>query len=674
MNILTMSISGGAIILAVLLVRFFAKGRIPRRLILFLWGIAIIRLLIPFTIPFEYSIYSIALQESNVSQTAVLKSEETVHFAEFISSQGDEDLTANSIGKTTVQNEQPVQLAFGRTAINWKFAVYFGVGTLLLLGYITFSIVWRKRFSEACKDVAKYDFIRVWEKYCGVRRGVRIRLSGKVKSPLTYGILRPVILLPEEIDWKDRNTLQYVFLHEFMHIKHYDSLKKMLLFGVLCIHWFNPLVWAMFFAVNRDIELACDEAVIKHMGSGSRKAYACALLKMEESRQSYTVYTNAFGKNAVEERVKTIIKGTKCSAAVILASLLIISAVVTVFATSAAEYDVQEPGKQFSQTTESTKQMTPSKGLKFERNSFGHYAVVGMGSCADKVIVIPETHNGFPVSAINELAFADNNDITEVHIPVTVESIDRTAFVHCTSVRCFVVDSDNSYFASDENGVLYNKDKTRIVAFPQCYMGPYSIPEGVCMIGDATFENCPYLTELYLPSSLISFGNDGVPVSYCPSLARIDVSPDNQNYSSDNEGVLYNKDLSVLIKFPSGKRGKYSAPESVETIKELAIDNATMEELYFGGLKSIAEFGVVQSEINCLRVGSDLIKIEACAFFRMVKGSDASSVREIYYSGTKAEWNDICLGFDQNWNINVGNDGYIGITVFCNDGNIEYNN
>jgi beta-lactamase regulating signal transducer with metallopeptidase domain len=105
-----------------------------------------------------------------------------------------------------------------------------------------------------------------------------------IAVPLTYGIWRPVILLPKIISSKDEWRLKYILAHELVHIKRFDTLRKWLLAAALCIHWFNPLVWAMYVLANRDIELACDEAVVRAFGQTSRSQYALALIGMEEAK------------------------------------------------------------------------------------------------------------------------------------------------------------------------------------------------------------------------------------------------------------------------------------------------------------------------------------------------------------------------------------------------------
>lgn len=99
--------------------------------------------------------------------------------------------------------------------------------------------------------------------------------------------------------------------HELVHIRHFDAAAKLFLTAALCVHWYNPLVWAMYVLANRDIELACDEAVVRSFGGDVKSAYARTLIGMEEKKTGLIPLCNNFSKNAIEERVTAIMKMKK---------------------------------------------------------------------------------------------------------------------------------------------------------------------------------------------------------------------------------------------------------------------------------------------------------------------------------------------------------------------------
>jgi hypothetical protein len=127
----------------------------------------------------------------------------------------------------------------------------------------------------------------------------------------------------------DKQLLNYVLTHEYYHIKRFDSLWKLLFVFALCVHWFNPMAWVMFVLVNRDLELTCDEMVIRRFGTEIKTAYAYSLIGMAEQRSRFTILYNGFSKNAAEERIISIMKTKK------LSFISVISAIVLVFVLTA---------------------------------------------------------------------------------------------------------------------------------------------------------------------------------------------------------------------------------------------------------------------------------------------------------------------------------------------------
>ena len=115
--------------------------------------------------------------------------------------------------------------------------------------------------------------------------------AGRISSPLTFGVLRPVILVPKKTDWTDETALRYVLEHEFVHIQRFDVLSKLLLIAAVCVHRFNPLGWVMYVLANRDLELSCDETVLRRFGGDIRAAYARVLIRMEAARGGTAVET-----------------------------------------------------------------------------------------------------------------------------------------------------------------------------------------------------------------------------------------------------------------------------------------------------------------------------------------------------------------------------------------------
>lgn len=190
----------------------------------------------------------------------------------------------------------------------------------------------RRRFAASLpvEDEAPLSALRA--ETSGMRRPVRLRCSDRVDTPLTYGVFRPVVLLPKGMGACAET--RFVLAHEVAHIRRLDLVKKYVLAAALCLHWFNPLVWAMWLLANRDIELACDEAVVRRIGHDARSSYARTLIGMEETRGSFAPLYSAFNTGALEERIVAIMKVKKLSAAAVLASSLLVAGVPAALATT----------------------------------------------------------------------------------------------------------------------------------------------------------------------------------------------------------------------------------------------------------------------------------------------------------------------------------------------------
>lgn len=119
-----------------------------------------------------------------------------------------------------------------------------------------------------------------------------------------------------------------------MHICRFDAITKLIATYALCIHWFNPLVWGMYILLNRDIELACDESVIRQFGEKSKSVYSMMLIHMEAKKSGLSLLCNNFSKNAVEERITAIMNTKRTTGVSLLSSCLIVFITASLFATS----------------------------------------------------------------------------------------------------------------------------------------------------------------------------------------------------------------------------------------------------------------------------------------------------------------------------------------------------
>lgn len=339
MTLLNMSLGGGVLIAVILVLRRALLHRLPKWTFLLLWGAALCRLLVPFTLPSQLSVYTgaawIAEAVRPVEETPAPVPVPAPDLPFIIWEDSPDTLREDSWTPPAV----PVPSEPRREPLSLLAAVWL-TGTALCGVFFGAAYLWTlRRFWDAVP--AEAEFLRRWLEEHPTLRPVQVRTCGAVNAPVAYGLIRPVILLPENTNWTDEDQLTYILTHEYVHICRGDLLWKLLLTAALCLHWVNPLVWVMYFRANRDLELACDEAVVRTLGLDSRKGYAYALLSAAESGFSPLCLTYTT-KNHMEERIRAIMKMKKKSVAAILAALTLTAGVTAVFATSKAPLDVDK--------------------------------------------------------------------------------------------------------------------------------------------------------------------------------------------------------------------------------------------------------------------------------------------------------------------------------------------
>lgn len=316
MSLVQMTLSGGVFILFIVVVRALALHRLPKGAFLALWEMAALRLLLPFTIPLPFSLFTPAKHLPVVG--------------EYLAPGG-----ASVPGTPAVGIPAGTPASAG-IAPGEVMPMVWLAGVVLMAAYFIVSYVRaRKRF--CCSSPDNTPAVRRW--LAGgqrLHRPLEVRQSALVSSPLTYGVLRPVILLPEDMERGNETTLTYILTHEYIHVRRFDSVAKLVFAAVLCVHWFNPLAWVMYVLANRDLELSCDERVMDTLGGREKASYALTLINMEEARSRCFSPYNHFSKLAIEERIEAIMKYKKASVlALALAVALVVSA-TTAFAASAA--------------------------------------------------------------------------------------------------------------------------------------------------------------------------------------------------------------------------------------------------------------------------------------------------------------------------------------------------
>lgn len=336
MSLLQMNFLGTVIILLIVVLRAVLINRLPKKTFLILWWIALIRLLVPFSIKSVTSIYS--LLQSIYSDINPVRTAQTTTFLPI---HGNMPEIANGLSEAMVQRTESILI----------LSVIWLAGLLLCFGFFAVSYIkcYREfRFSLPVEN----DILEAWKEKHPLKRSLSIRQTETIAAPLSYGVIRPVILMPKNTEWKNIYQLRYVLEHEYVHIRRLDMLTKLIMIAAVCIHWFNPLVWVMYILFNRDLELSCDETVVRRFGMDIKSVYATALISMEEKKSGLTPLCNSFSKNAIEERIRAIMKIKKTSKFAVIISAVLVICVTGGFATSASSLEKKtETAQENGETT-----------------------------------------------------------------------------------------------------------------------------------------------------------------------------------------------------------------------------------------------------------------------------------------------------------------------------------
>ena len=282
LKLLNMSITASWLILAVLCIRLLFR-KIPKWVTCLLWGVVAIRLICPFSIESQFSLQPSA--EPIKSSTIV--EGDVVPFVPSI----DSNL---GIVESTVNPALAETFAYQETESVAPLQVFTGIaGGVWLCGMLALFI-----FAAASMIKLRLS----------VREAVlykeNIYICDAVKPPFILGVVKPRIYLSSALNEEEMN---YIIAHEKAHLRRKDHLWEPFGYLLLCIYWFNPLCWLAYIMLCKDIELACDEKVIKDMSFGDKKEYSRVLLSCASQRRLVSVCPLAFGEVGVKERVKSVL-------------------------------------------------------------------------------------------------------------------------------------------------------------------------------------------------------------------------------------------------------------------------------------------------------------------------------------------------------------------------------
>ena len=351
MNLLELTIQGGVLIGAILLLRLLGRYRLPGWTFRILWGVALVRLLVPLALPSQWSVYTGLDRLADRAETVQTAPAPQPGPSVIWTAPSEEPSHSDVPAAPSEPVPAPVPEGAAQTVpvkVPWHIVLW-GTGAGLLA--LAFAVSYGRNMAvfRAALPLDAPALDR-WRGQLPELRRVPIRRCDRVRSPLTYGLVRPVILLPKGLDY-EQEEVGYILLHEGTHIKHRDAWWKLFLAAALCVHWFNPLVWCMYVWANRDLERCCDESVVRRCGLEARSEYALTLLKWEERRSGLLPLCSNFGTPILKERVVFIMKLKKQSAAAVALTLALVMGTTVAFATGPAPETAENtPVSQGAQT------------------------------------------------------------------------------------------------------------------------------------------------------------------------------------------------------------------------------------------------------------------------------------------------------------------------------------
>lgn len=311
LKIANMSISASCVMLAVLVLRLLLK-KAPKWVNVLLWGFVALRLLVPFSIESNFSLIPDQLTNgeiiSNVGDAYIGETDSIGIYEGHEQQTGQQPIGSFDTEEGSIKPPKTV----GNTVypvLSWIWLA--GVALMLIYTVISYATLQHKIRTAV-----------------PLRKG--ILQSENVDSPFVLGIIKPKIYLPFRID---EQTLEFVIAHEQAHILRKDHWWKPFGFLLLAIHWFNPLIWLGYILLCRDIELACDEKVIKEMDHENRANYTQALFACSINRRSIAACPLAFGEVGIKERVKSVMNYRKPTFWITVAAAVICYVVVICFLT-----------------------------------------------------------------------------------------------------------------------------------------------------------------------------------------------------------------------------------------------------------------------------------------------------------------------------------------------------
>lgn len=337
---------GSIMIAIVLILRGLLKNKLPKFVFPVLWGVILLRLLIPFSVssPLSMKVPAFFMRSPFAAVTDSTIEVENVSFDDVQTI--DSSPETQAIGGTAhsfsiaedsaeVSYSPTVHLQFGQLADHpyRVITLLYFTGLIVTTGILLFQ---KYSYTMRLKNsllIEHNETINTLLREMNMGHTL-VFTNDEIASPLVCGMIAPKIYLPTRMDFGNTELLRHILSHETMHIRRGDNRLKFIMLVTLCVHWFNPLVWIMSKYMAADTETACDEAVLRlYPEDDARKSYAFSLLAMAVTGNRPTLLYSSFSKTAVERRIQSILHYKKASAFLLVLSACFVLCGSVVFAT-----------------------------------------------------------------------------------------------------------------------------------------------------------------------------------------------------------------------------------------------------------------------------------------------------------------------------------------------------
>lgn len=342
-QVLNMTRTASIVIVVVILIRLMLR-KAPKLFLYALWAVVLFRLLCPFT--FE-SVWGLVPGQAAVENYTLIDENISFRGAAAAAWEAVGDAANGGLGILTVPLENPPEGEPWYTfALHWEVWILFGkyVWVAGIAIFLLYSIVSYTKLKHRLVGAVKLRD-NIW-------------LSDGIESPFVVGVISPKIYLPSALSEREQG---YIILHEQTHIRRGDHIVKILSFAALCVHWFNPLVWVAFILSGRDMEMSCDESVMRRFGEDIRQEYSASLLSLATGRRMFNAAPLAFGEGETGGRIRNVLKFRKPSWVVVAVVTVLVVALSAGLAINRASEATPQPSEQTPQPTAVTLESDPDE-------------------------------------------------------------------------------------------------------------------------------------------------------------------------------------------------------------------------------------------------------------------------------------------------------------------------